>query len=119
MSHVSPGHVCHVVPVRPSLGTRGLGVHLHARERRVGQTAERDMADLRAERPSSSDYTEFTECPASHRLFESRPNGPRVIYTYSRDGLNANRPRLDLLDMFHVYRAAAAASAKHENFIIS
>ena len=32
MSHVSPGHVCPVVPVRPGLGTRGLGIHSHARQ---------------------------------------------------------------------------------------
>ena len=30
--------------------------------------------------------------------------GPRVAHTSSRDGLNANRPRLDLLDRFHVCR---------------
>jgi hypothetical protein len=41
--------------------------------------------------------TEVTEA-----RFGSRPNGPRVIHTYSRDDLNANRPRLDLLDRFHV-----------------
>ena len=34
--------------------------------------------------------------PKSHRLFGSRLNGPRIIYTCSRDDVNANRPRLDL-----------------------
>jgi hypothetical protein len=34
MSHVSPCHVGPVVPVSPCLGNRGLGIHLHARERR-------------------------------------------------------------------------------------
>jgi hypothetical protein len=52
--------------------------------------------------------------PKSHRLFRCRLNGPRVIHTYSRDDLNANRPRLGLLDRFHVCRA----SAKHENFVL-
>jgi hypothetical protein len=40
----------------------------------------------------------------------------RVIYTYSRDNLNANRPRLDLLWTGFV---SAAARAKHENFVMS
>ena len=49
MSHVSPGHVCPVVgpasaripgwgcgsPQSASLGTRGLGIHLHARQSRA------------------------------------------------------------------------------------
>ena len=44
--------------------------------------------------------------------------GPRIIHTYtSRDDPNANRPQLDLLDRFHVCRQAA--SAKHENFVMS
>jgi hypothetical protein len=59
-----------------------------------------------------------TEVTQPHRLFESRPNGPRVIYTYNRDDLNAIRLRLDLLDRFHVIMSAAA-SAKHENFVMS
>jgi hypothetical protein len=28
--------------------------------------------------------------PKSHRLFGSRPNGPRVAHTYSRDDLNTS-----------------------------
>ena len=42
----------------------------------------------------------------SHRLFGSRLNGLRDIHTSSRDYLNASRPRLDLLDRFHVCRGS-------------
>ena len=41
------------------LGNRGLGIHMHARERRESERS--DMADPRVETPSLSDHTEFTE----------------------------------------------------------
>jgi hypothetical protein len=55
----------------------------------------------------------------SQRLFGSHPNVPRVIHTYSRDDLNANRPRLDLLVCWTGFmsgQVSAATSAKHKNF---
>ena len=53
-------------------------------------------------------------------LRKSSNIGPRVADTYSRDYLNTNRPRLDLL-AGHVSCSfmSAAASAKHENFVMS
>ena len=60
MSHVSPCLVCPVVPARPRLGDRGLGIHLNARERERDKSV-RVMVDLRAETSSLSNKTEFTE----------------------------------------------------------
>jgi hypothetical protein len=57
---VSPCLVCPVVPARPRLGDRGLGIHLNARERERDKSV-RVMVDLRAETSSLSNKTEFTE----------------------------------------------------------
>ena len=41
---------------------------------------------------------------ATKALWKSSEWSPCVIHMYSRDDLNANRPRLDLLDRFYVRR---------------
>jgi hypothetical protein len=60
MSHVSPGHVCPVVPVRPSLGTRGLRRDLFA----CAAKRERERTHMSEESVMSSrlrDLMRFTE----------------------------------------------------------
>ena len=57
---MSPGLVYPVVPARPRLGNRGLG----SRDPLACAGAKRertDMADLRVEMPSLSDYIELTD----------------------------------------------------------